>query len=297
MQPALALPMGLAAAGVAAVGYGTLEAGFFRLRQTRIPVLPAGDAPLRVLHLSDLHMTPRQDKKVRWVRELAALRPDLVVNTGDSLAHRAAVPAVLQALAPLFEFPGLFVSGSNDFWGPRWKNPASYLRPDTGRRLQGERLPWPVLRDQLREAGWVDLTNARQQVHLGDRMLDVAGVGDPHIWADRYGRVAGRVSGAAEFGLGLVHAPEPRVLDRFARDGFRLVLAGHTHGGQLRLPPFGALVTNCGLDTRRARGLSAWRDGMWLHVSAGLGTSPFAPVRFACPPEATLITLVPRVDG
>jgi predicted MPP superfamily phosphohydrolase len=57
------------------------------------------------------------------------------------------------------------------------------------------------------------------------------------------------------------------------------------------VPLYGALVTNCGLDRGRARGLSRY-DGTWLHVSAGLGTSPYAPVRFACPPEATLLTLV-----
>jgi predicted MPP superfamily phosphohydrolase len=78
-------------------------------------------------------------------------------------------------------------------------------------------------------------------------------------------------------------------------DGCRLILAGHTHGGQLRVPFYGALVTNCGIDRARARGLSRYENA-WLHVSAGLGTSPFAPVRFSCPPEATLLTLVANGD-
>ena len=121
-----------------------------------------------------------------------------------------------------------------------------------------------------------------------------AGVDDPHLGLDRYDRVAGRRDGSPALRLGLTHSPEPRVLDRFAADGYDLVLAGHTHGGQLRVPGVGALVTNCGLDRSRARGASRWGAHTWLHVSAGLGTSPFAPVRFACPPEATLLTLVPR---
>ena len=96
----------------------------------------------------------------------------------------------------------------------------------------------------------------------------------------------------------MTHSPEPRVLDAFAADGYELVLAGHTHGGQLRLPGFGAIVTNCGIDRGRARWLlPLGRPHMWLHVSAGLGTSPYAPVRFGCPPEATLLTLVPRPTG
>ena len=103
----------------------------------------------------------------------------------------------------------------------------------------------------------------------------------------------------ADLAVAVAHAPYLRVLDRFTADGYALVLAGHTHGGQLRLPGYGALVTNCDLDPARARGLhrhSAGGRSAWLHVSAGLGTSPYAPVRFGCRPEATLLTLVPA-DG
>ena len=110
-------------------------------------------------------------------------------------------------------------------------------------------------------------------------------------------RIAGHAPGSPDLRLGLTHSPEPRVLDGFAADGYDLVLAGHTHGGQLRLPGYGAIVTNCGIDRSRARGASRWGAHMWLHVSAGLGTAPTAPVRFACPPEASLLTLVPRPTG
>ena len=120
---------------------------------------------------------------------------------------------------------------------------------------------------------------------------------DSHIERDRYEDVAGPVPDDADFAIGLSHSPEPRVLDDFVSDGFRLLLCGHTHGGQLRVPGYGALVSNCGLDPKLARGLHRWGLGLdpaWLHVSAGLGTSPYAPVRFACPPEASLLTLLPR---
>lgn len=87
-----------------------------------------------------------------------------------------------------------------------------------------------------------------------------------------------------------------------SRDDVDLAMAGHTHGGQLCVPGYGALVTNCDLDAARASGLSRYpgrmsdpaaADHMFLHVSAGLGTSPYTPVRLACRPEATLLTLVP----
>jgi predicted MPP superfamily phosphohydrolase len=288
------LALGATTTGAATLAYAAgIERRRWTLRQSTLPVLAEGARPLRVLHISDLHLTPRQFSKQRWVARLAELEPDLVVNTGDNLAHPRAVPAAVAALGPLLDLPGLFVFGSNDYFGPTPKNPARYLVKGS-RRRHGEPLPWRDLRAALLERGWHDATHARVDITVGGREIAVAGVDDPHLGLDRYDRVAGRRGGGLALRLGLTHSPEPRVLDRFAADSYDLVLAGHTHGGQLRLPGVGALVTNCGLDRSRARGASRWGPHTWLHVSAGLGTSPFAPVRFACPPEATLLTLVPR---
>ena len=284
--------------GAAGMGYAAgLERRHWTLREATVPVLPVGHPPLRVLHVSDLHMTPGQLSKQRWVARLAELQPDLVVNTGDNLAHPRAVPAVLNALAPLLALPGVFVFGSNDYYAPKPKNPARYLTRKRGKYVRGAPLPWADLRAAFVEHGWNDLTHTRRELRISGRRIAVAGVDDPHLRRDRYDRIAGRAHPAVNLRLGLTHSPEPRVLDRFATDRYDLVLAGHTHGGQLRLPGYGAIVTNCGLDRSRARGVSRWGSHTWLHVSAGLGTSPYAPVRFACPPEASLLTLVPRSDG
>ena len=288
------LAVGTITTGVAAVAYGVgVERRRWTLRTATLPVLAEGARPLRVLHLSDLHLTPGQESKKRWVAALAELEPDLVVNTGDNLAHPRAVPGVLAALDPLLSRPGVFVFGSNDYFGPRPKNPARYL-VKSQRRIQGEPLPWRDLRAAMTERGWSDVTHTRVRLEVDGMAVAVAGVDDPHLGLDRYDRIAGPPFGQPGLSLGLTHSPEPHVLDRFAADGYDLVLAGHTHGGQLRMPGVGALVTNCGIDRSRARGVSRWGSHMWLHVSAGLGTSPFAPVRFACPPEASLLTLVPR---
>ena len=286
--------VGAATLAVAGTAYSAgVEVRRWTLRQATLPVLPDGAAPLRILHISDLHMTPNQRSKQRWLASLADLQPDLVVNTGDNLAHQRAVPAVLRALQPLMTLPGVFVFGSNDYYGPKPKNPARYLIR-THKRICGAPLPWTDLRAAFAEHGWHDMTHARRQLTVAGRRIVVAGVDDPHLRRDRYQRIASRADPGADLRLGLTHSPEPRVLDAFAADGYDLVLAGHTHGGQLRLPGYGAIVTNCGLDRSRARGASRWGMHTWLHVSAGLGTSPFAPVRFACPPEASLLTLVPR---
>jgi predicted MPP superfamily phosphohydrolase len=204
------------------------------------------------------------------------------------------VSAVIAAFGPLLALPGLFVFGSNDYFGPRPRNPLRYLWGARPRTDDAQPLPWGDLRAAFVEHGWLDLTHVRVAIDIAGMSVAAAGVDDPHLGLDRYDRIAGRPPGNPGLRLGLTHAPEPRVLDAFAADGFDLLLAGHTHGGQVRLPGVGALVTNCGLDRRMARGLHRWRGDSWLHVSAGVGTHPTAPVRFACRPEASLLTLVPR---
>lgn len=281
-----------AGALVAGIGYASLiERNAFVVREATMPVLTPGSSPLKVLHISDIHMRPGQRRKQAWLRELASLKPDLVVNTGDNLAHPKAVPAVVQALGDLLSVPGVFVYGSNDYFAPRLKNPANYLT-NPGHRIHGEPLPWQDLRAAFTERGWLDVTHTRREFEVAGQRIAAAGVDDPHLSRDRYATIAGAADPTANLTLGLTHSPEPRVLDRFAADGYQLVMAGHTHGGQLCLPFYGAIVTNCDLDRSRAKGPSRWGARTQLHVSAGIGTSPFAPLRFCCRPEATLLTLV-----
>jgi uncharacterized protein len=292
-----------AAGGAAAIGYASvIERNWFALRQLEVPVLSPGATPLRVLHISDLHLTPGRHKLMSFVRSLAALEPDLVVNTGDTLASARSVPYVLETLGPLLERPGVFVYGSNDLWAPKPKNPARYLwRTSAGDHGYREPdLPTKELGDGMSAAGWLDLNNHRGRLKAGDLDIAFAGVDDPHAGRDRYDLVAGEADSSADLRVGVLHSPEPRVLDQFTTDGYDMLFAGHTHGGQLCVPGYGALVTNCGIDRARVKGLSLHPQvsadhgrTSWLHVSAGLGTSPWAPVRFGCRPEATLLTLLP----
>lgn len=294
--------------GAGVLAWSTLvEPRSFVLREVEVPVLPRGADPVRVLHLSDLHLVPNQRAKRDWVRSLSALAPDLVVTTGDNMAHQEAAPAVLDTYRDLLSVPGAFVLGSNDYFPPTPKNPLRYFNDshERGERLTSRRLPTHDLVDGFTSAGWLDLTNTRGTLTVRGLRLEFIGVDDPHLGYDRYDLAAGPASAGTDLLLGVTHAPYRRILDAMAGDGARLILAGHTHGGQVCLPGYGALVTNCDLDTRRAKGLSRWWPGAgsapssaappgasWLEVSAGLGASPYSPFRLACRPEATLLTLV-----
>jgi len=288
--------------GVGALGLGTLayaagyERNAFRLRRVEVPVLPVGTEPLRVLHLSDLHLTPADHARQRWVARLAGLEPDLVIDTGDNLASVDAVTVVTRTLGRLLDVPGVYVWGSNDYYAPNFKNPLRYLTERDRRATpKPEMLPWEDLRTEFDRAGWTGLTNRRAVLTVAGVRIEFRGTDDAHLEQDRYAEVAGPVDrSAVDVAIGVTHAPYRRVLDAMTADGVDLIAAGHTHGGQVCVPFHGALVTNCDLDPARVKGLSSnTADGRTaaLHVSAGLGTSPYSPVRFACPPEATLLTL------
>jgi predicted MPP superfamily phosphohydrolase len=322
MRPRAVLGSALGA-GVAVLAYSTvIERNWFAIRYHEVPVLTPGARPLRILHLSDAHLTPGRHRLLSFIRTLDALEPDLVVNTGDSIAHEQAVGPLLDALGPLLARPGVFVFGSNDLYAPTPKNPLRYIWRTSGHehRQNVPNLPWDELGAGLEAAGWMNASNRRGRIKVGDLDIEVAGVHDSHVRRDRYELVAGPADPAADLRLGVMHSPEPAVMDRFVADGFDLLLAGHTHGGQVCLPWFGTLVTNCGLDAARARGLSQHPAGLgplpdldpgsaggdggsaarsgrraFLHVSAGLGTSPYSPFRFACRPEVTVLTLVPQI--
>lgn len=297
MKPWVAAAGSVALAGAGALAWGLAEAHAFTVRQVSAAALPPGTRPVRVLHVSDLHFTPSQRDKVEWVRGLARWRPDLVVTTGDNLAHRDAVATAVEALEPLGGVPGLFVFGSNDYVEPSLKNPFTYFSGPSTVRRRSRALPTEDLRAAFVAWGWHDLNNSRARLRVGALDVTAVGMDDPHIGRDR---MPASADPRGDVHLGVVHAPYTRALEALRGDGVDAMLAGHTHGGQVCVPGFGALVTNCDLDRARAKGLSAWPgllgDGSStpLHVSAGAGTSPYAPVRFACRPEATLLTLTAR---
>jgi predicted MPP superfamily phosphohydrolase len=319
----------LVALGLVALGTlvwaSVIERNAFTLRRVTAPVLEPGSASLRVLHISDLHLAPWQKEKQEWIRALVELRPDLIINTGDNLGHADAFDALEYAFEPFVGIPGVFVNGSNDYFGPQFKNPLKYFTGPTSGEAPAAHLDTARLQAFFTEdLGWASLNNAAASLMLGSTRLDFMGVDDPHRHFDSLAAMTralddirsgdfferdfdGHASGTAEdprtanpaVTIGVAHAPYQRILNAFVNNGAGMLFAGHTHGGQVCLPGFGALVTNCDIPRSQVKGLSTWTNGRksaLLNVSAGLGTSIYAPVRFACPPEVSLVTLTPRIS-
>ncbi|MEO6827699.1 MAG: metallophosphoesterase [Microbacteriaceae bacterium] len=310
--------LALGVAGTAALGavaWGTLiERRLYTLRRVTVPVLATEAADIQILHLSDLHMAPWQRQKQEWVRSLAELKPDLIVDTGDNLGHDDGLDGIRFAFEKFHGVPGVFVNGSNDYYAPVAKNPIKYFTGPSKRVRRPANLDTEALTSYFTELGWLDLNNTADALDLNGTHLEFFGVDDPHLHFDKLERLTGAIDELREgddfsedaarsrssVSIGVAHAPYQRVLNSLVTHGAQVILAGHTHGGQVCLPGFGALVTNCDVPRGQVKGLSVWSHALrsaYLNVSAGLGTSIYAPVRFACPPEATLLTLTAAVPG
>ena len=287
----------LAAAGAASAVWGIgIERHLYTVRHHTVRVLSPGAAPVRILHISDMHLAPWQNRRREWINHLASLRPDLVIDTGDHFGHSDSLPAIRSALASFDGTRGVYVHGSNDLWSPKARNPLRYF---LGPSKTPHRVP-PLDTAGLDaflagELGWSNLDNASDTIEVRGHRIRFIGTDDPHLKLDDFDALDASIAAqpAADITIGVTHAPYQRVLDGFVSRGSDLIIAGHTHGGQVRLPFYGALVSNCDLPVKQARGLSEWR-GVPLNVSAGLGHSIYAPVRFCCRPEVSLITLAPR---
>lgn len=300
-----------AAAGLAALAWGVaVERNRFTVRHESLAILEPDARPITILHLSDMHMAPGQRAKQEFIRSLAVYEPDLVIDTGDNLGHGDGLDGVRYALEPFADAAGVFAHGSNDYFGPEFKNPFRYLMGPS--RHVVERTPDLDTADLNRfledHLGWLDLNNRVHALEINGTRIEFMGTGDAHREWDRLGELPGAVEEMREsvewssdeprqvLTLGVTHAPYQRVLDAFVSQGADLIFAGHTHGGQVRFPGGPAIVTNCDIPREQAQGLSVWRAGArsaFLEVSAGLGTSIYAPVRFGCPPEAVVLTLTP----
>lgn len=296
---------GAVAATTLAAAWGVgIERHLYTVRRHEVRILAPGSGSLTVLHLSDAHMAPWQHHKQRWIARMAEqVQPDLVINTGDNLGHVDALAGIRAAFAPLRGVPGLFVHGSNDVIAPTRRNPFAYFRGPSQRKRSENPLDTAAMDAWFTEhLGWTDLNNTAARVNAAGLRLEGFGVDDAHNDWDDLDALPPAIAAlrprraVPDLRIGVTHAPYARVLDAFGDLGADIVFAGHTHGGQVRVPfAPSALVANCDVPLDQARGLSRWgAHGRRypLNVSAGLGQSIYAPVRFGCRPEVSVLTLL-----
>ncbi|MGH2788548.1 MAG: metallophosphoesterase [Actinomycetota bacterium] len=283
----------LALAGVAIGAYAVAEARSYRVTTLPVPI-PHTAPALRVLHLSDLHLTARNRKLVGWLENLpAAIGPiDLAVATGDLIDDNSGIEPTVGVLNR-FEAPlgCYYVLGSHDYFQSTLRGLVAGISelyaarrdPVTSRPADTE-----SLEEGLGGLGWKSLANTTDTISTPGGTVRVTGLDDPFLKRHDMAHIRREPDDA--LAIGLVHSPS--AVSEWVLAGYDLILAGHTHGGQVRLPGVGALVTNCTLPTALASGLHMIGSSH-LHVSAGLGTSKFAPIRLLCPPEATVLELLP----
>jgi len=280
----------MAGAGAALGAYALYEPYRYRLVTHDLACHPSVP-PLTLLHVSDTHLDSTNRARIRWLSELPdrlGLTPDLVLATGDLIQDNSGIEPLVELLAPLEARLGrFFVFGSHDYYQASFQSYAKYW---TGKRTpRAPHADSDRLRDSLQNKGWVQLHNRSELIETPSGRVRLTGVDDPYLGRHKMDHLERAASDVCA--IGLMHSPE--IVSEFVLAGFDLILAGHTHAGQVRVPFVGALVTNCSLPLPLAGGPHRIGDS-WLHVSPGLGTGKFSPIRFNCRPEATLLRLRPE---
>jgi uncharacterized protein len=280
---------GTAAAGAAAAAYMAFEAQWVRCRRADLPVpgLPTPWSGLTVLHLSDVHagLFPTNErslgKAVRWAE---SLDPDLVFLTGDVLGDPRQSRACLELLSRLRPSLGTFAVTGNHEYG-LGKGPLAHAR-DSAALWQETGVT--LLSDQCvalppREGTCLVVCGADYSTGGFALLSPDATSGVPNADAAFGPQAAGRA-----FPVLLIHEPPPS--DSPLARRFALAFAGHTHGGQLRVPSRSGLKPVHRESNDYRAGVYGWGSGL-LVVSRGVGTS-FLPFRLLTRPEATLWRLV-----
>jgi uncharacterized protein len=281
----------IALAGLGALVYARWEARAYRLRTVTVPVAP-GAPDLDILHLTDTHMTGYDRTLGPWLEALPdALEktPDLVIATGDMIDDNTGIDRLIKAVEGLQgRYGRYYVLGSHDYYQTTVRGFLKGVR----KLYRGARPPTAIsfadtarLEAGLTASGWVSVMNETVHIDAAGGSIRLAGVSDPIMKRHRTDHIT---RSRGELAIGLMHSPE--LVSEWALAGYDLILAGHTHGGQIRVPLWGALVTNSSLPPQLASGLSRVGNSH-LYVGPGLGTGKFAPIRFACRPEATLLRL------
>jgi len=266
---------GVSVAAAGTLGYAHFfEAEWLQKSFLTVPVSNGTKPPVKLLHLSDLHASPVVS--LGYIREAVEVglkwKPDLICVTGDFITRRfeelpgyAAVLRLLSKTAPTFAS-----LGNHD--GGKWAG------EDGGYAS----VAWIT---QLLEKSDVRLLhNQSTATRVAGRDFNLVGLGD--LWAEDFDAQRGFAQRPSGETILLSHNPDTK--EHLSAFNWQLMLSGHTHGGQLRVPWMGATPFAPVRDKRFVAGLHRWNE-RWIHITKGIG-SVFG-MRINCPPEVSFLTL------
>ncbi len=286
-----------AAAGLGAYLYASkVESRSYKLDSLRVDTgmkraeLSSSDddvTRLRILHISDLHLSKPETHKIEFLRRATDAQYDMIVITGDIFENYSGMEYASQIIARPPRLGTFAVLGNHDYFN------YSMMHRTIGRVIRKFRSPkakrdvQPMV-EALEAAGIRVLRN--EAVTLHDEKLHIVGIDYPGIAEHELQRLS-KEAPPGYFVMALVHVPER--LERLSRANIDLAFGGHTHGGQIRIPGWGPLITNSDLPRHEASGL-IWRGNTAIHVSRGIGADPRTNFRLFCPPHGSVIELCHR---
>lgn len=290
--------LGLSLLGTAAVGVGSYvkarkEAFEFRTETVSVKVETNGSGKgskgkkLRILHLSDLHIARNESsRKLSFLQDVTNDEFDLVFLTGDIFEHDESTLYSPYLLSRKPRLGAYAIFGNHDYYH------YSMTQRIVGRIFKKFRHPHEKkirdldnMTDSLEGCGYKVLRN--EAVHLKDDQISIIGIEFPGVPKEELLKISEK-SNKDHLKLALFHIPKE--LHQFSDAGVHMAFGGHTHGGQVRLPGIGAIITDSDLPRKYASGLVKQGETVF-HISRGLGSDPRTNFRLNCPPTAHIIEL------
>jgi len=294
MRKSYMISLGILALGAGVYAYARREAGQYRREFLRMETKPDPDARpseapvkrLRILHISDLHLSRDESReKLDFLAEITDDEYDFVFLTGDIFQHDESIKHAKTLLSRKPRIGAYAVLGNHDYY--RY----SMFHKIVGRIIPGLRHPSKQNRDTeplitaLEDVGYEVLRNEAR--YLEDTGICLVGVDFPGIRKNKLLELVSRSPGDWLV-IALFHLP--RDLEFYNDAGVHYAFGGHTHGGQIRVPGYGAVITDSELARHEASGIT-YRGRTTFHISRGLGADPRTNFRLFCPPQASVIEI------
>ncbi len=266
-----------------------VEPHWYRLRRIKLRNQKKIRKPISILHLSDVHFIKNPGSKRRFFQKLSMLNPDLIFLTGDIIDNNDGIDTAIQMISGLRARYGTFlVLGNHEYYDYHWLDNIRYHLGYGKTAVTRNNVPRFIA--ELRKIGVHVLVNESMKLDVHGTPVFIGGTDDPVTQSIDFERALHGL-GPQSLNILLVHHLD--ALLKLSHHGVDLVFAGHTHGGQIRLPFLGPLVCETQLPRRYVEGLHDYK-GTTVFVSRGLGAGRSLFPRFLCRPEAIFFELEPK---